>query len=145
MEFFSTISQVVTESGFEGAVYQGRMYASGGMKGAKSGKRIAVIPSLSINVLQKQLTDSYHEYIWDVLDEIKKLRDNNNKKCGVNYVPEEEAWAMLISHYKDLKGKCVALNEKCIALRERDIAKDIGNIPQSWMNQAAVDREHTCR
>ena len=55
------------------------MHASGGMKGAKSGKRIAIIPSLSINLLQKQLTDSYQEYLWDIPDEIKKLRDNKNK------------------------------------------------------------------
>ena len=43
--------------------------------------------------------------------------------------------ALLINHYKDLKGKY-------IALKEREIARDLA--PHSWMMyQAAVNREHT--
>ena len=34
---------------------------------------------------------------------------------------------MLISHYKDLKEKWVAIKEKCIALKERGIARDFGS------------------
>ena len=51
MEFFSTIGKVVTGSGFEDTVYQVRMCALGGLKGAVSGTSITVIPSLSMNAL----------------------------------------------------------------------------------------------
>ena len=50
------------------------MCASGGMKGAISGRRITVIPSLSMNVLQKPSTDFFPEYISDIPDEMKRLR-----------------------------------------------------------------------
>ena len=52
------MGKVVTGSGFEDTVYQGRMCATGGMNEAISGECITVIPSLPINVLQKLLTDS---------------------------------------------------------------------------------------
>ena len=54
------------------------MCASGGMNEAISDKRIAVIPSWPMNVLQKLLRDSYPEYISKIPDEIEKLRDNNS-------------------------------------------------------------------
>ena len=71
MEFFSTLGKVVNGSGLEATVYQGRICTSGGMKGAISDKRIAVIPTLSMNVLQKLLTDSCPEYILDIPDAMK--------------------------------------------------------------------------
>ena len=54
------------------------MWALGGMNEAISGKRIVVIPGLFMNVLQKQVRDSYREYISSVPDEIKEMRDKNN-------------------------------------------------------------------
>ena len=54
------------------------MCALGGRNGAISSKRIAVIPSLFMNVLQKLLRDFFPEYISNISDEIKKLCDKNN-------------------------------------------------------------------
>ena len=78
MEFFSTIGYVITGNGIEETAYKARMYASGGMNEATSGKCIVVIPSLPMNVWQKLLRDSYPEYILKIPDEIERFCDNNN-------------------------------------------------------------------
>ena len=54
------------------------MCAAGGMNGAIYGDSIKVIPSLTMNVLQTLLTDSYLEYISAIPVEIKTLLDKNN-------------------------------------------------------------------
>ena len=54
------------------------MCALGGMNEAISGKRIAAISSLFMNVLQKLFRDTCPEYISNVTDEIKKLCEMNN-------------------------------------------------------------------
>ena len=71
MKFFSTLGKVANGSAFEATAYQARICASGGMQGAISGKRIAVIPTFSMNVLQTLLTDSCPEYILDIPDAMK--------------------------------------------------------------------------
>ena len=71
MELFSIVGLVVTGSGCDDAVDQARMCALSGINKAISGKGIAVIPSLFMNVLQELLRDSYPEYISNVRDEVK--------------------------------------------------------------------------
>ena len=71
----------LTGSGFEDTVFQARMCAPRGSKGATASKCIAIIPGLSMNVLQKLLKDCYEEYILHMPDEIK---DYETRITGIN-------------------------------------------------------------